>query len=36
MSRRFFERVVEDSGYTSRRFESAFGIKMMEKMGWKK
>jgi len=36
MSRKFLEKVTEGSGYTTRKFESAFGMKIMAKMGWKK
>jgi len=36
MSRKFFERVCTGNGYSSKRYESEFAMKMMEKMGWKK
>jgi len=36
MSRKFFDRVTAGNGYSSRRYESPFAIKMMQKMGWKK
>lgn len=35
MSRKFRDRVLEGSGYSTKKFECDFGLKLLQKMGWK-
>jgi hypothetical protein len=34
MAQRFKERLLAGSGYSNKKVESAFGEKMLKKMGW--
>ncbi len=35
MAQRYKERLLQGSGYSNKRFESEFGMKILKKFGWR-